>query len=257
MRKYLSIVSFIAVISLFAASPSFSGELSGEEILKGVDATMTEPKTQASITNMVIIDSSGREKKRSIITAQEGDKKRIMKFISPADVKDISLLVLDEGDTIYNYLPSMRKIRRIATHVKDTNFAGTDFTFDDTATLMYGKDYSAKLIDQTDKAYVLELTPRPDAEVGYTKIKMWASKEGNFVVLKMEYYEGELKKTQTFHDYFETKGCWLWKKAVMHDIKKNHKTINNIQKLEVNLPGMNKVFKKRYLKTGRFDFFKK
>ncbi|NIM57731.1 MAG: outer membrane lipoprotein-sorting protein, partial [Candidatus Aminicenantes bacterium] len=83
---------------------------------------------------MVLIDKNGKEKDRDAVMLQKGSEKRMIKFLSPADQKGIAFLDLP-NDMMYLYLPAFKKVRRIAAHIKNQKFAGTDMTYDDLGTI--------------------------------------------------------------------------------------------------------------------------
>ena len=64
---------------------------------------------------------------------------------------------------------------------------GTDFSYEDMAETEYTDDYTATLETEEANQYVLELKPRPDADVSYSKQRMWVDKE-TFIPIKTEYY---------------------------------------------------------------------
>ncbi len=106
------------------------------KIISRVDSVQNAPLSKKALFTMTIEDRNGNKTVRSGITYETKDEKRLIKFTEPASVKGIAFLSLP-GDLMYVYLPSFRKIRRIATSVKNTNFAGTDFTYDELSTFKY------------------------------------------------------------------------------------------------------------------------
>ena len=222
-----------------------------QEIVAKADAVVNAPKDQKATMKMVLIDKNGNKKERKAEFLQKGNDKRIMRFIAPADQKGIAFLGLP-NDVQYLYMPAFHKVRRIASHVKNTKFAGTDFTYDDLSSFEFSKDYNATLIDQDDKSWILELTPKPGVKKDYGKLKMWVRKD-NYYPFKIEYYDKgrnlwkimERRKIEKIGKY------WFSKEMELKDLKEDHKTIMNLENVEFDTGLKDKLFTKRYLKRAK------
>jgi len=222
-----------------------------QEIVAKADAVVNAPKDQKATMKIVLIDKNGNKKERKAEFLQKGNDKRIMRFIAPADQKGIAFLGLP-NDVQYLYMPAFHKVRRIASHVKNTKFAGTDFTYDDLSSFEFSKDYNATLIDQDDKSWILELTPKPGVKKDYGKLKMWVRKD-NYYPFKIEYYDKgrnlwkimERRKIEKIGKY------WFSKEMELKDLKEDHKTIMNLENVEFDTGLKDKLFTKRYLKRAK------
>ena len=71
-------------------------KLSALEILKKADSVANAPKDQEITMEMILIDKNGKEKKREAKMWQKGSDKRMIKFLSPADVKGLAFLDLPD-----------------------------------------------------------------------------------------------------------------------------------------------------------------
>jgi len=80
----------------------------------------------------------------------------------PTLICGIAFLSLPD-DVMYLYLPAFHKIRQIASHVKNQNFAGTDFTYDDLSAFRMAEKHTAVMISQDGKYYVVKLLPKKNA----------------------------------------------------------------------------------------------
>lgn len=243
-------------------------ELTALQILTKSDNVVNAPKDQEITLEMILIDKKGKEKKREAKMWQKGSEKRMIKFISPADVKGLGFLDLPE-DVMYLYLPAFKKIRRIASHVKNTSFAGTDFTYDDMASINYADEYDPKLIEtkkikglvlmQMEKGkewvekeldhYLLELIPKKGIKKEYSKLVMWVRKD-NFYPVRIEHYDkaGKLWKVMD-RKWIEKEGeYWIAKEAEMTDLKKEHRTKMLIIEVKFDQDLKDEFFSQRYLK---------
>jgi len=250
MRKFSIILMFLVMISSTGLQ-LYTQELSAVDIVKKSDEVANAPKDQHSFSRMILIDKKGNKKIRKTEMYQKGDETRLVRFQSPADQKGISFLSLPD-DVMYLYLPAFRKIRRIASHVKNQNFAGTDFSYDDMSSFNYAKEYDAKLLKETEKVYILELTPKANIKKDYSKLKFWVLKS-NFYPSKIEHFDkaGNLWKIMDRRKIEKKGNYWVAMEMEMQDLKKNHKTRMIIDKIEYDSGLSEKVFTKRNLKRVR------
>jgi hypothetical protein len=55
----------------------------------------------------------------------------LVRFLSPKSVKGVTLLIINDGEKIYLYMPAYNKPRRIAGSSKGDKFMGTDLSYED------------------------------------------------------------------------------------------------------------------------------
>ena len=243
------IVLSLLAFSVFSVFTSLSaGEWTALEVLKKADIVANEPKDQDIKLKMVLIDKDGMEKERQMTMLQKGDQRRMVKFLSPADIKGLGFLDLPD-DVMYLYLPAFKKVRRIASHVKNTRFAGTDFTYDDMGSINYADDYDPKMLEKRAEFYILELTPKEGVEKDYSKLKMWVRTD-NFYPAKIEYYskDGKLWKVMERRQIEEVGAYWTAKEAEMSDLKDEHRTKMIIQEVKFDTGLKDDLFTPRYLR---------
>ena len=90
-------------------------------------------------------------------TFEDNTEKRIIKFISPAEVQGTGILIYDyenRPDDMWIYLPALRKTRRIVSREKSNSFMGSEFSNADmTAPSLEDFEYTllgSEKIDETD-----------------------------------------------------------------------------------------------------------
>ena len=133
MKLVQSILFFILPSLNFAQT-----QLSAYQIANRAQEAI-KVKGVEGISVMKIMDNKGRERIRKIkqLTKlyEDGDtEKRLIRFISPADVKGTGLLTYDykaKDDDLWLYMPAFRKTRRIVSTEKTKNFMGSEFTYAD------------------------------------------------------------------------------------------------------------------------------
>ena len=242
------LITLTMVLIMSWAISTTAQELSALDIVKKMDAVVNAPKDQKMSLTMILIDKNGNEKKRQTEMYQKGDETRLIRFLSPADQKGISFLSLPD-DVMYLYLPAFRKIRRIASHVKNESFAGTDFSYDDLSSFKYAEEYNPKLLETTDEFYILELTPKPDIKKDYSKLKMWVRKD-NFYPAKIEHFDkgGNLWKVMERRKIEKKGSYWVALEMEMKDLKKSHSTKSITEAIELDSGLSDQIFTKRNLK---------
>lgn len=225
-----------------------AGALSGEEILKKVDEVEYGAKDTVAEIKMVLVEKDGSTSERRMKLLQRGDEQRLVKFMAPADVKGIGFL--DAGaDKMYLYMPAFHKIRRIAGHVKNENFAGTDFSYDDMSSERFSSKYDVAEKSEDDKHYILILKSKPGRDWDYSKVKVWIRKN-DFMFNKAIYFDKKgVAHKQFIRKEFKPVGKYIqsfW--AEMSDLKKDHKTQMIVEKLECDTGLKDRTFSKRQLK---------
>ena len=238
----------LILMLVFSINAQDAYSKNAQSILAKADAVINAPNDMHQFSKMILIDKNGNKKVRKSEMYQKGDEMRLVRFLSPADQKGIGFLSLP-NDVMYLYLPAFHKIRRIASHVKNENFAGTDFSYDDMSSFKYAEEYNAKLLETKDDVYVLELTPKPGIEKDYSKLIMEIRKD-NFYPVKINHYDkaGNLWKVLERKKIEKKGNYWISMEMEMKDLKKNHSTKMITDKIEFDTGLSDKVFSKRNLK---------
>ena len=191
-------------------------------ILEKTDDVMYSPKDMTGKTRIILIDKAGKQKTREANIIQKGNDKRIFRFTAPASQAGIAVLSLP-NDVMYLYLPAFGKERRISSSVKNQNFAGTDFSYDDMESKPYSEKYTPKLIKTEGDVYILELTPK-SPKSAYSRLIVKVHKT-NYYPTYMEYYDKGNKKTkEAVYQFEKIEKYWNAKEIEMTDLRKNHKT---------------------------------
>jgi outer membrane lipoprotein-sorting protein len=241
----------IAIFSamLFIVAGSIAYAMTGDEILAKVEASLTGPKDYECLSTMILANKDGsKREERSLKIWAAGKEKQIIKFVTPASVNGISLL--NEGaDEMYLYLPAQNKIRRIEGGSKNDDFQGTDFSYNEMGSYEYKNDYSAELTGETDTAYTLLLTKKPQATRAYEKLVMTVDKP-DFIPGRIELYQNNvLKKILTISEVKKSGTYIIPVRIKMENVSKSHYTeiVMSDVKFDQDLV-KNDIFSKRFLK---------
>lgn len=154
---------------------------------------------------MTLISASGAESVRLLRvktreTAKNGDQS-IALFDSPADVKGTAFLSythIDRDDDQWLYLPSLKRVKRIAPRSKTAPFMGSEFSYEDLTSVeveKYRHDFLGEDVFETRASLKLERVPL-DPHSGYSRQVVWVDKE-RFIALRTEYYDRRGEKLKT------------------------------------------------------------
>lgn len=222
----------------------------GNEVLKKVEDVYNAPSDRVAEVKMILVEPDGDKKIREMKVWMKGKYKKLFVFKSPADVKGIGFLVLSD-DELYLYLPAFKKIRRIASHVKNEAFMGTDFSYNDLAKSEFTKNYNAEIKEENENQYVLELIPRSDSDVEYSKLLMFVNKK-IFLPDSVKFFDKgkNLFKIMRNKNFNQIKNYWVISKIEMENIKDKHKTIMETIKEELDVGLSDEIFTQRNLKRA-------
>ncbi|MCK5138052.1 MAG: MMPL family transporter [Bacteroidales bacterium] len=162
-----------------------------------------------AVSTLTITDSKGNKRIRknsmASMSLPDGTEKRIIKFLSPAEVKGTGILIFDypeKSDDMWIYLPALRKTRRIVSREKSKSFMGSEFS-NANMTAPGLDDFTYKMLGEeliNGKAcYKIEAVPVSsdlEDEYGYSQSLLWVDKK-NYLVHQIRYFDfdGELFKT--------------------------------------------------------------
>lgn len=193
-------------------------------IIKRCDSVTYAPVDQVNEITMTLTDSKGREQERKAVATQMGTDYRLFRFTSPASQEGIAFLSLPD-EVMYVYLPAYEKARRIASHVKNQSFAGTDLSYEDMESVPLAKKYDVKLIETTDDHFLVEMVPKPDKKSDYSKMMTRIDRD-NYTILSSDYYDrgGNVVKRMQNNKVELIGGYWIITDMLMEDLKKKHST---------------------------------
>ncbi len=213
--------SAVFTILIIAGSILSTNAQDVNTILKNMDNVLYAPNDLTGTNKIILIDKNGKQEIREATIKQKGTDKRIIRFTLPASQAGISVLSLP-NDIMYLYLPAFGKERRISASVKNQNFAGTDFSYDDMESKPYAEKYTAKLIKTEENVFVLELIPKGRSD--YSKLIVHINK-ANYYPELIEYYDmGRTKIKVAEYTFKKVVKYWNATEIEMTDLKKNHKT---------------------------------
>ena len=261
-NQFKTLLLAIAII-VSCSNNIFAQKLSGKEIMQKVKAR-PDGKNRKMKMQMELINKRGKKRNRSVVSYSMDigkDKKSIMFFQSPADVKGTGFLTWeydnpDKDDDRWLYLPAMKKTRRISgTSAKKDYFMGTDFTYDDMGNRNVDEDTHKLLKEKKLDCYdcwVIESKPK-DTKDMYSKKVSWIRKDC-LVGSKVVFYDkmGNLLKTLTISNIIKIDGFWTAQKMHIINHQTNHQTILFISEVKYNIKIDENLFTVSNLEKGFF-----
>lgn len=262
--KKISTLTVILGILITSSVIESQENLAAEQI---VDRSFKATKLAGSetISTLTIIDNKGRERVRKIAGVSKlydngATEKRLIRFLSPADVKGTGLLTFDyekKDDDMWLYMPALRKTRRIVTSEKAKNFMGSEFSYADMTPPILD-DFTYKILGEQEVegtlCWEIEIVPVDDDiadENGFSKRIVHIAKK-DFVIRKAIYYDldGELHKELAVKEVKEldTKNHkYRPMQMIMVNKQNGRKSILMVEKIQFNPNVKDEYFTTRYL----------
>ncbi len=205
---------------------------------------------------MTIRDAQGNFRRRRFTMLRRdvedgGDQKFYVYFDSPSDVKGMVFMVWKHtktDDDRWLYLPSLDLVKRITATDKRTSFVGSHYFYEDVS----GRNIKAdthKLIETTDKFYMLENIPKKPDNVEFTKYNIWIDRK-TFLPMKSEYYNRQGKKYRVIKvmKTATIQGKPTVVKAMVEDLDSKGATLIEFRGIKYDIDIPDTIFTERYLR---------
>ncbi len=219
-------------------------ETTSEEVLRGVEDRYVGKTSKAAI-KMILIDSSGAEKERSLtIYRQKIDNANLSNFQhfhSPNDMMNTTFLVneKDGGQEKFIYLPSFKKIRKIVSKDNNVRYVSSDFSYEDLDNF-HAADYICEKLKEekyeNKDVHVVECKKK-NTDSQYSKIIFKISKEKLIPVATFLYDKknGALIKQIENRKLKKVKNIWTPYEVEMKDVKNSTSTKLLLEKIEYDI----------------------
>ena len=234
----------------------FCIEITGYQLAQMID-DKEQPQSSKSEISMTLINlKKDRKKTKEMfsITTDDGNK-MLLFFKTPKRDKGVGFLKVEteDSDKLSLFIPKLKKIRRISSSNQSDSFMGSDLSFEDMLSRDLD-DFNYNILEINDTIYVLEsISKNDDSE--YSRHVSWISKD-ELLIKKEDSYdrEGNLLK-QKIYDQSLIKNYYLVSKIDVTNVQDNHRTILEINNLEVDSNISDDTFQEKNLK--RFEKFVK
>jgi outer membrane lipoprotein-sorting protein len=175
-------------------------------------------------------------------TGSHGDSKSVIRFMSPAEVKGVALLVVNHPDRAseqWMWTPAIERDRRIALQDRSARFFGTDFSFEDLEERDANQyDYALAGEETLGDApcWTIKAIPRVTRSSQYTKSIVWIRKD-NYAYARVDFYDGsQAVRKLEYSDIRSIQGIWTARETEMTDLRRGTLTRLALDKVEYNAP---------------------
>lgn len=241
-KRGLTVLLFGLLVSAVSADPR-------AEALVKLTLNQKIPQDQTGTSTMTITDRSGvtkvRKMKQVSKETSEGTK-AFAEFLEPADVTGTKFLTVSKPGAETDqriYLPALKKVRKISSSTKDSEFLGSDLTYFDMEKRSLGDGTYALLAEgealDLPSAAGLKLakveTVFTLANAPYSKTVSWID-PATGIAYKTDCYDkkdGALLKTITLDEIVTVKGYRITTKTTFVNHKKGSRTVMTIGDIAV------------------------
>ncbi|WP_103664607.1 outer membrane lipoprotein-sorting protein [Gracilimonas amylolytica] len=207
------------------------------EIVKKMDEKMRGESLEAEVTMTIVRPDWSREV--SMKSWSRGSEYSMILITAPA--RDRGTAFLKRGNEIWNWIPNVGRTIKMPPSMMMQSWMGSDFTNDDLVRESSAvTDYEHELVGEETiqgyECYKIEMTPKPDAPVVWTRVDVWISKE-EYIELRAEFYDefGELINVMNGMDVKDFNGRQIPSRMEMIPMdKEGHMTILEYRSMEFN-----------------------
>jgi len=235
-------------------------ELTGRQVMEKCRSA-NDPADELLELEMQLVAEGGRVRRRRLrieyLKAEDGLDRTLVRFSYPRRMKGTGLLTLEQkarSDDQWLYLPSLRKVRRIASDAKAERFVQSDFTYEDLQPEDLDDNAYKMLRTETvdgRRCYVVEAVAK--SKSAYARREIAVDSERWLPIRTLHYdADGKLVKTRLASKVQQHKGrFWRPDRTEMIDHVREHKTVLLVKSRSINGGIDAGHFTQRFLKSGR------
>jgi hypothetical protein len=250
---------FVLAVSLYAQDAGVQSALS----IVQASRDRIDADTVSTRARMVITAKNGSTTERLIDQYSkddtQGKSRTVIVFQQPASVRGTRFLTMENStgdDDQWIFLPSLGKVRRIASSEGGSSFMGTDMSYADLSAASRGVDEDTHTLLREEQyegtsCYVIQSVPK-DVSYQYAKMLLWIDKT-TLVNYKIEAYDrrGTLVKTLVSSGFRNVQGFLTPQQLKVTTIATGTSTTVYTDIIKYNDPIPETVFTTRFLETGR------
>jgi len=263
------IVPLLCLVTL----PAFgqANELSAAEIIERHD-NLYDGDTSVVDYRLILIDRRSRQRERNLRMYSKDygeDARSLSQFDSPADIRGTAYLNYDwddpdTDDDSWLYLPSLQRVKRIATSDTSDSFLGSDFTYADINGLETSwYDYSffseSEVVDGQD-CWVIDIVAKPEIRdkaedaTGYSQLRTWIRKD-NFLQQRAQAWELRGNRIKYFNssEIEQIDGIWTIKRMQVittRNGRQEHASVLQVDDVSYNVELADELFTTGNMQRG-------
>ncbi|EIU6870412.1 outer membrane lipoprotein-sorting protein [Vibrio parahaemolyticus] len=247
MPKAVAALFFLLFTSLSYAESAF-------DIVQKSDQAMRGKSSYSEATMEIVRPDWTRSMTMKSWT--KGTELSLVLVTAPA--KDKGSASLKRHREMWNWVPSIERIIKIAPSMLSQSWMGSDFTNDDLINQSsIVVDYQHALVGndsfEGDKVWVIEATAKPDAPVVWNKVTLWIS-QSTYLQRKVEFYDefDERVNVLTTYDVKELGGRKIATRMEMKPVDKpGNKTIFTTHQAQFDFDINDDFFSQQQMKSLR------
>jgi len=193
----------VTALALLATAPAAAEPVSAAAVVTRYDALMSPAAFEATMV-MIARREDGSERSYTLKSLKLGTDKLRATFTAPANAKGQEMLRL--GDTLYSYLPNLKRAVRVASR---DSFMGGDFNNGDVLRVNYTADYTPTLVPSAEGTSAEGTCASLEAkgpQVAYDRIELCLT-------------PGPIDKAQPTSARYYAKSGKLLRSAIFSDVK--------------------------------------
>ncbi|EJE4556337.1 outer membrane lipoprotein-sorting protein [Vibrio parahaemolyticus] len=247
MPKAVAALLFLLFTSLSYAESAF-------DIVQKSDQAMRGKSSYSEATMEIVRPDWTRSMTMKSWT--KGTELSLVLVTAPA--KDKGSASLKRHREMWNWVPSIERVIKIAPSMLSQSWMGSDFTNDDLINQSsIVVDYQHALVGndsfEGDKVWVIEATAKPDAPVVWNKVSLWIS-QSTYLQRKVEFYDefDERVNVLTTYDVKELGGRKIATRMEMKPVDKpGNKTIFTTHQAQFDFDINDDFFSQQQMKSLR------
>ncbi|MDF5491468.1 outer membrane lipoprotein-sorting protein [Vibrio parahaemolyticus] len=247
MPKAVAVLLFLLFTSLSYAESAF-------DIVQKSDQAMRGKSSYSEATMEIVRPDWTRSMTMKSWT--KGTELSLVLVTAPA--KDKGSASLKRHREMWNWVPSIERVIKIAPSMLSQSWMGSDFTNDDLINQSsIVVDYQHALLGndsfEGDKVWVIEATAKPDAPVVWNKVTLWIS-QSTYLQRKVEFYDefDERVNVLTTYDVKELGGRKIATRMEMNPVDKpGNKTIFTTHQAQFDFDINDDFFSQQQMKSLR------
>ncbi|HAV1349378.1 outer membrane lipoprotein-sorting protein [Vibrio parahaemolyticus] len=247
MPKAVAALLFLLFTSLSYAESAF-------DIVQKSDQTMRGQSSYSEATMEIVRP----DWKRSMTMKSWTKGTELSLVLVTAPAKDKGRASLKRHREMWNWVPSIERVIKIAPSMLSQSWMGSDFTNDDLINQSsIVVDYQHALLGndsfEGDKVWVIEATAKPDAPVVWNKVTLWIS-QSTYLQRKVEFYDefDERVNVLTTYDVKELGGRKIATRMEMKPVDKpGNKTIFTTHQAQFDFDINDDFFSQQQMKSLR------
>ncbi len=252
MTRPLAILALLALsapVAVLPARPAVAA-VDGNAILRAADKRASAFEDQSYDAVMEVYKRGTKQKTLRFHMTMKGLDKQLIVFTAPGDVAGMKVLMQD-ADTLYVYSPEFKKVRRIAAHMQNQGFLGSEFTYEDMTHTLLAPRFDAKFAGKKGSETTLVLTPKPGVHSTYAKLEVVIDARAGGVT-RIRYYDGagNLVREQIREDWKKVSGVPMPMRITMRNLKTGNETVIKLDNVRVNQGIGDELFSRRTLLRG-------